>query len=170
MPRGSRELAGSKVSISGSRLLLSLWTKRRYRKQEENVRPPNVLHLFKWRIEARMKRTILAVAVSAMLFGAMGTGSVSARKDPACTVTPDMATVGQTYTVSVAGIPANASVYLWVTDAKTATISSSYLGTTSTGSFSLAESASNSGLWSYQFTGPQKGNTTVYATCSVNVN
>jgi hypothetical protein len=117
-----------------------------------------------------MKRLILVAAVSTMLFGAMGTGSVSARKDPACTVNPSPALVGQTYTVSVAGLPANTPVYLWTTNVLGGTISSVLLGTTSTGSFNLAESASSAGTWSYQFTGtPKTKNTAIYATCSVSV-
>jgi hypothetical protein len=117
-----------------------------------------------------MKRLILAVAISSTLVGAIGHGTAFARKDPPCTVNPNQVAVGQTYTVSVSGLPTNSPIYLWTTNVKYATISSTLLGTTATGSFNLSESAATAGMWSYQFTGPTKSSgTVVYATCAVTV-
>lgn len=118
-----------------------------------------------------MKRLVLAVAVAMMLFGAMGAGAQAAKRSSAsCTVTPNQVAVGQTYTVSASGLPSGSPIYLWITDAHNATITSTYLGTTSTGSFTLSESSSSAGIWSYQFTGPTKAsNTPIYATCSLTV-
>jgi hypothetical protein len=117
-----------------------------------------------------MKRLILAVAISATLFGAIGSRTVSARKDPACTISPAPAAVGQPFTVSVSGLPTNSPIYLWVTDAAGGNLTSALLGTTSTGSFNLSETAGTPGTWSYQFTGPLKSsNTAVYSTCAVSV-
>lgn len=121
-----------------------------------------------------MKRVMLVVALSAMLFAAVGTGSASARKGggggASCSVTPAPAVVGVPYTVSVSGLPTNSSIYLWISNLH-GDLTMTSLGTTSTGSFTLTESASFGGIWSYQFTGPQRSsNTVIYATCSVSVN
>jgi hypothetical protein len=116
-----------------------------------------------------MKRIILAVAISATLFGAIGNSSVSARKDPACTVNPFPGAVGQPYTVSVSGLPTNSPVYLWVTYPD-ASVHTTLLGSTSTGSFTVSYTPGYTGVWNYQFTGPTKSNgTTVFAGCSQSV-
>jgi hypothetical protein len=117
-----------------------------------------------------MKRLILAVAISATMVGAIGTGSVSAKKDPACTITPAPAAVGQPFTVNVSGLPTNVPITLWVTDAAGGTLTSGLLGTAPGGSFSLTETAGSVGTWSYQFAGPMKnGSAFVYSTCAVSV-
>lgn len=120
-----------------------------------------------------MKRVMLVVVLSAMLFATAGIGSASARKGSSgatCSVTPALATVGVPYTVSVSGLPTGSPIYLWISNIS-GDLTTTYLGTTSTGSFTLTESASSIGMWSYQFTGPQKSsNTAIYATCSVSVN
>jgi hypothetical protein len=113
-----------------------------------------------------MKRLILAVAISTMLFGAIGARSVSARGGGAtCNVTPSPALVGQPFTVSVSGLPTNSPIYLWISNLH-GDLTMSYLGTTATGTVTVTETASFGGIWSYQFTGPQKAkNTAIYATC-----
>jgi hypothetical protein len=91
--------------------------------------------------------------------------------DPPCSISPNPAPVGQTYVVSVSGLPTSGAINLWVTDPDGNT-SGSPLGSAPTGSFSLNESSSFAGTWTYTFSGPTKNNsntTTVYSTCSLDV-
>ena len=115
-----------------------------------------------------MKRTIVAVVVSTMLFGAMATGAQAAKHgDPPCTVTPNPATVGQTYTVSVSGLPTSTTLNLWTIDPSGGK-SGMPLGTVYSGAINYSTSAPYAGTWSYQITGTNS--TKIYSSCSVQVN
>jgi hypothetical protein len=117
-----------------------------------------------------MKRTGLAVLMAAALVVAISGPAGAARKnvDPPCSINPNPAAVGQTYVVSVSGLPTGTAINLWVTDPNGNTTGSP-LGSTPDGTFNLNESSSFAGNWTYAFSGPVKQNTVVYSTCSVSV-
>jgi hypothetical protein len=118
-------------------------------------------------------RTSLRAAVLVLTLGALiaSTAASAARptKDPPCTINPSPAAVGQTYVVSVSGLPTGVPINLWVTD-PSGNSSGAPLGSSGDGSFALNESSSSAGSWKYSFTGATKNNpnaTVVYAGCSV---
>lgn len=96
------------------------------------------------------------------------THAASRKADPPCSISPASVSMGQSYIVSVSGLPILSPINLVVTDAQGTTASP--LGSTPDGTFNLSESSSVAGTTTYQFTGPFKNsNTTVYANCSVAV-
>jgi hypothetical protein len=103
---------------------------------------------------------MLAVAVSPALADKGGR-----KNDPPCTISPSPVAVGQEYVVSVSGLPTDTAINIWVTDAN-GTVGRP-LGSTADGSFALTESSSVAGTTTYAFSGPEKHNTFVYSTCSV---
>ena len=114
-----------------------------------------------------MKRLLAGLAVAGgVLVGAAPGTAFAHRADPPCTITPAAVAVGQTYVVSVSGLPALSAINLWVTTPGGVT-SGSPLGSTPNGSFNLDESSSSAGTWTYAFSGPTGHNMQVYATCSV---
>ncbi len=115
-----------------------------------------------------MGRVIVTIMTVAMLCMGMATGvqAASHKLDPPCSISPSPAAVGQTYVVSVSGLPTSTAINLWVTDPSGQTTGSP-LGSTPDGTFNLNESSSSAGTWTYAFSGPTKNNTVVYATCSV---
>ena len=91
------------------------------------------------------------------------------KNDPPCTISPSPAAVGETYVVSVSGLPAGVPINLWVTDPNGQT-SGSPLGSTGDGTFALNESSSFDGSWKYSFLAATKKNpntTVTYSSCSV---
>jgi hypothetical protein len=101
--------------------------------------------------------------------GGGGGGSGAQQSSAGCTVNPSPAAIGQTYVVTASGLPTGTAVNLWVTDPSGNT-SGSPLGSTPDGTFTLNESSSSGGTWTYTFSGPTKNNTgttAVYASCSV---
>lgn len=116
-----------------------------------------------------MRRVILTLTAITMLGmgGVTGVHAASHRADPPCSISPGLVAVGQTYVVSVSGLPTGSAVNLWVTSPD-GTTTGSPLGSTPDGTFNLNESSSSAGTWSYAFSGPTKtNNTLIYATCSV---
>jgi len=96
-------------------------------------------------------------------------GQAQAKTSATETITPNPASVGQTFVVSVTGLPVGSAVNLFVT-APDGTVSGSPLGSTPDGTFALDESAPSAGDWTYTFTGPTKRhNTVVYASATVTV-
>jgi hypothetical protein len=90
-------------------------------------------------------------------------------KDPPCTISPSPAAVGETYVVSVSGLPTGVAINLWITDPSGST-SGSPLGSTGDGSLAPKRVANSAGSWKYSFSGPTKDNpspTVVYSSCSV---
>lgn len=85
--------------------------------------------------------------------------------DPPCTINPSTAAVGETYVVSVSGLPTGTAINLWVTEDGVTT--GSPLGSTPDGTFNLNESSQTPGVTTYTFSGPTKKNMTIYGTCSV---
>jgi hypothetical protein len=93
----------------------------------------------------------------------------SHKADPACKVNTGTADIGATYVLSAWGLPTGTAINLWVTTPDKVTTGSP-LGSTPDGAFNLNESSQQSGTTTYTFSGPTKQrNTTVYATCSVDV-
>jgi hypothetical protein len=117
-----------------------------------------------------MRKSPFIVLTAAAVVGvAVGIPSASAANrhvDPPCTISPSPAAVGQTYVVSVSGLPTGTAINLWVT-APDGTTTGSPLGSTPDGTFALNESSSSAGQWTYAFSGPTKQHTVVYSTCSV---
>jgi hypothetical protein len=110
-------------------------------------------------------------ALSVAMFAGPGFGSSakSRHSDPPCSISPNPASVGQTYVVSVAGLPTDTAINLWVTDPSGNTVGSP-LGSAPDGTFNLNEASPSAGKWTYTFSGPTKNNpnnTAVYASCSV---
>ncbi len=95
--------------------------------------------------------------------GAVKGGQGGRRQDPGCSVSPSPSPLGETYVVSAWGLPADSAINLWVTDAS-GTVGRP-LGSTPDGSFALNESSQYAGTTTYQFSGPERGNMKVYATC-----
>jgi hypothetical protein len=83
--------------------------------------------------------------------GASVTAAFAAKPktDPPCSI-PSPAAVGETYVVSVSGLPTGVPINLWITDPSGST--SGYpLASTGDGSFALSQSASSAGSWKYSF-------------------
>jgi hypothetical protein len=116
-------------------------------------------------------KQLVPVAVLAVVAVLLVTPAFAAKgghnADPPCTIsTGDTAAVGETYVVSVSGLPTSTAINLWVTDPNGNTTGSP-LGSAPTGAFNLNESSSSAGKWTYTFSGPTKANMTVYSSCSV---
>jgi hypothetical protein len=123
----------------------------------------------------RMKSHGLIVSVALIIVAAgAATTAVAAKPpsrkaDPPCTISPSPAAVGQNYVLSVSGLPTGTPINLWVTD-PSGHMSGSPLGSTGDGTFTMFESSSSAGTWTYAFAGATKNNwdaTPIYATCSV---
>jgi hypothetical protein len=115
-----------------------------------------------------MKRLVLAAIVVTASLSVMGTGAQAAGKhwDPPCVVNPNPVSVGQSYTVSVSGLPTSTVLNLWVTDPNGNTTGTP-LGTVASGAMSLTTSSSAAGTWTYQVTGTNA--TKVYSSCTAQV-
>lgn len=112
-----------------------------------------------------MKRLILAAIVVTMSLGVMGSGAQAASKhgDPPCVVNPNPVSVGQSYNVSVSGLPTSTVLNLWVTSPN-GTTTGTPLGDVASGAISLTTSSPTAGTWNYQITGTNA--TRVYSSCS----
>jgi hypothetical protein len=122
--------------------------------------------LLKQVIPVAVIATVAAVLLVTPAFAAKGGHNA----DPPCSIsTGSTAAVGQTYVVSMSGLPTSTAINLWVTDPNGNTTGSP-LGSTPDGTFNLNESSAFAGQWTYTFSGPTKQNansTTVYGSCSV---
>lgn len=116
-----------------------------------------------------LKRFLLAAGASLLAFGAMSTGAAAAgshHKDPNCSVSPNPAAVGQAYTVTGNGLPTVGQVWLIAT-APDGANSSQPVGVDSSGTSRVVTSGSQSGTWTYTFSGLGSGNKyTAVASCS----
>jgi hypothetical protein len=121
-----------------------------------------------------LKRIVLAAATASILL--VGSGA-SAQADPnvgggphkadaSCSISPNPATVGETYVLSATGLPALSPINLFVTDPQ-GNVTGSPLGDTPDGTYAMNESSALAGTTTYQFTGLVRNNTQIYATCSV---
>src|SRR5881396_2474193 len=71
----------------------------------------------RWRI-VFLGASLLVVGTMIGSAGAVkGGGAGGQRKDPACSVNPNPSPVGDTYVVSVSGLPTDTAINIWVTDA-----------------------------------------------------
>jgi hypothetical protein len=112
---------------------------------------------------------VLALTVTTLIASTAALGARPKKDPPPCTISPSPAAVGQTYVVSVSGLPTGVPINLWITDSGGNT-SGSPLGSTGDGSFALEESASSAGNRKYSFSGATKNNpdtTVIYSSCSV---
>jgi hypothetical protein len=109
---------------------------------------------------------VMVIGAMALILPLAATSAASHRySDPPCTISASSVGVGETYWVSVAGLPTGIAINLWVTDSTGTT--GSPLGSTGDGTFSMQESSNVSGTTTYAFSGPTKRNSVVYSTCSV---
>jgi hypothetical protein len=117
-----------------------------------------------------MKRTLLATAVVAMLYGGMATSAHAAKhNDPPCSITPGQVTAGQAYTLSATGLPTVDPVYLIVTP-PTGNSSVSEVYVSATGTWSGVEASMTTGAWSYTFSGLLGNKYGTVSSCSIQVN
>ena len=127
-------------------------------------------------MRALLGTTVIAGAVLAI--GA-SQGSVHAAKlDPGCAISPGAVTLGQSYTVSAWGLPADNNTNLIITYPNGSTLTGP-IAVAAGGTYSVALSSANaipagqSGTYTYQFVGkvrwPAGTFTQSYASCSVTV-
>jgi hypothetical protein len=107
---------------------------------------------------------LVAIALPFQLVSAASKGH-GKYGDPPCTTSAGSVSVGDTFWLSVDGLPTGTAINLWVTDSR-GTFGSP-LGSTPDGSFHMQESAAVPGTTTFAFSGPVRGNMAVYATCSV---
>jgi len=105
----------------------------------------------------------LSVTITALTETRAVAGSRSHRR---CRIDKHPAQVGETYVVSVRGLPTHKAINLMITDPNGDTLASP-LGITPHGVFKLNESSSMPGRTTYTFSGPFKKHTVIYASCSV---
>jgi hypothetical protein len=121
-----------------------------------------------------MKRVVLALMLgSLLLIGSVahaapkkspsGTGSSSAT----CWADPAEAEAGASYHLRATGLPTDTALNVSVTTNGAQAIYP--FGMSATGSESFLETASTYGWVEYRFLGPIRGNTKVYAECSMHV-
>jgi hypothetical protein len=114
----------------------------------------------------RVRFALVAGIVLALVTAATSYARSPRHSDPACSINPSPAAVGQIYVVSVSGLPTDTAINLWVTDPSGNTVGRP-LGSTPDGTYNLNESSSSAGTWTYAFSGPVKQNTVIYSSCSV---
>jgi hypothetical protein len=123
-----------------------------------------------------MKRLVLAAATTGVLLAVTAAIAQAGpnhaggphRASPACSISPNPATVGATYILSAVGLPAMSPINLFVID-PLGNVTGSPLGETPDGTYAMNESSALAGTTTYEFTGLVRNNTQIYATCSVDV-
>jgi hypothetical protein len=122
-----------------------------------------------------MRNTAIAAAVVvAALLAVVSTASAS-KRDPACSANPGSVTVGESYTVSAHGLPGgNVNLVVAVPDGTKMTSAISPSNGTWSGTYTAPSWNGESGTYTYTFVGkvtwPAGTYSTVYATCSAQVN
>jgi hypothetical protein len=141
---------------------MSFWNGTDWDAVEEVPSPRGKSRMAHWISGAR-----LVLALGALLIPLGSAAAASHRySDPPCTISASSAAVGETYVVSIAGLPTGIAINLWITDATGTT--GSPLGSTGDGTFNLNESSKVAGVTTYTFSGPTKvRNTVIYSSCSV---
>jgi hypothetical protein len=121
-----------------------------------------------------MKRLLLAMTVTAGLFGGIMTTAHAAPHNglpsaTGCTISAGTVALGDAYTVRAAGLPTTAPVYLLVAPPGSAsTVSEVYVS--ATGAWAGTEASSLAGTWTYTFSGLMPNNKYgTVASCSVQV-
>jgi hypothetical protein len=120
-----------------------------------------------------MKTAMVAAVVVAALLSVVSIASAS-KKDPPCSITPGSVSSGQSYTVSVAGLPArNVNLVVAAPDGAKMTSWIDTSGGSYAGSYTGAFWNGETGTYSYAFVGkvtwPAGTYSQVYSTCSVQV-
>jgi hypothetical protein len=140
---------------------MSFWNGTAWDVVEEVPFPRGKSRMAQW-----ISRAGLVLALGALLipFGSVAAASHH-YSDPPCTISTSSAAVGETYVVSVTGLPTGLAINLWITDATGTT--GSPLGSTGDGTFNLNESSKVAGTTTYAFSGPTKMNMTILSSCSV---
>jgi hypothetical protein len=122
-----------------------------------------------------MRNTAIAAAVVvAALLTIVSTASAS-KRDPACSVNPSSVGLGESYTVSAHGLPGgNVNLIVAVPDGTTMTSAISPSNGTWSGTYTAPSWNGETGTYTYTFVGkvtwPAGTYSTVYATCSAQVN
>jgi hypothetical protein len=111
---------------------------------------------------------VMVLGLVALVVPFSSTAASSQKSVAGCSVSPAAVGVNAVYPVSAWGLPTRGVINLWVTENGVAT--GSPLGGTTDGTFNLSRSSSSAGTTTYAFSGPTKGQMTVYATCSVTAN
>lgn len=122
-----------------------------------------------------MKQTALTAAVVVAALLTIVSTAGAAKRDPACSVSPASVSSGQDYTVSAFGLPGgNVNLVVTVPDGTTMT---SAIGSSNgrwSGTYTAPSWNGETGTYSYRFVGkvtwPAGTYSTVYATCSTQVN
>ena len=112
-------------------------------------------------------RLILGMSLSLTITALTYTGAdARSRSHRRCRIDKHTAQVGETYVVTVRGLPRHSAINLVTTDPNGNTLASP-LGSTPHGTFKLNESSSMPGRTTYTFSGPFERDTAIYASCSV---
>ena len=141
---------------------MSYWNGSRWASDE--VAPSAGPKRANWPATVVMIVGLIALALPFQLVAAGGKGH-GKYGDPPCTTSATAVTVGETFWLNVDGLPTGTAINLWVTDSRGT--SGSPLGGTPDGSFHMQEAAAVAGTTTFTFSGPQRGNMAIYATCSV---
>ena len=121
-----------------------------------------------------MRKTAIAAAVVvAALMSVVATAGAS-RKDPPCSINPGSVSSGQSYAVSVDGLPSrNVNLVVSTPDGSTMTSAIDTSGGSWSGSYTGAFWNGETGTYAYAFVGkvswPTGTYNQVYSTCSVAV-
>jgi hypothetical protein len=121
-----------------------------------------------------MKRVVLAIMLGSLLLAGTvakaapkkspsGTGSTSA----ACWADPGTAAPGDSYDLVATGLPTDSPLNIGITVGGSETVYP--FGTSVTGEERFHEIAGSYGTVTFRFLGPIRGNTKVYAACSMQV-
>jgi hypothetical protein len=121
-----------------------------------------------------MRKTAIAAAVVVAALLSVVSTAGAAKKDPPCSINPGSVSSGQSYTVSVAGLPArNVNLVVTAPDGATLTSWIDTAGGSYSGSYTAAFWNGETGTYKYEFVGkvswPAGTYSQVYSTCSVQV-
>lgn len=121
-----------------------------------------------------MRKTALAAAVVVAALLSVVSTAGAAKKDPPCSIDPGNVSSGQSYTVSVAGLPSrNVNLVVTAPDGAALTSPIDTSGGSYSGSYTAGFWNGETGSYAYAFVGkvswPAGTYSQVYSTCSVQV-
>lgn len=122
-----------------------------------------------------MKQTAFTTAVIVAALLSVVSTAGAAKRDPACSISPGSVSAGQEYTVSAIGLPkGNVNVVVTAPDGTQMTSAIEPANGSWSGTYTAPSWNGETGTYSYKFVGkvtwPAGTYSTVYATCSAQVN